>query len=171
MNRDRKAIARGLLAGAILSLAIAGMVSAYAGQVAATVQVSAPSGDQACGTPITVTATVEDTNGNLISGQTVTWSFQSGNISGDKILSTTSTTNNSGVATTQVEFACSAHSVRILAVAGEASGTVVVATSGKGLPRTDTAGVGTSSLTILLAAIAVLFGAGMILRRFATSRR
>lgn len=168
--RSRLTTVAALLGGALLALITTASAFGYAGQVAATVEVSAPSGPQACGTPITVTAVVQDVSGALIEGQPVTWSFVSGNLSGDTILTVTSTTNASGVATTRVQFACSPHSVTIGALADDANGTVVVATSGKGLPRTDVA-PSTSFLTIALAALAVLIGSGTILRRMALGRR
>lgn len=168
--RSRSTPLFGLLGGMLLAMIAVASVAAYAGQVAATVEVSGPSGAQACGTPITITAVIQDVDGNLIDGQPVAWSFVSGNLSGDKILDTSSTTDADGVATTQVEFACSPHSVTIGAVADASSGSVVVSTSGEGLPRTDTAPQSSMPL-MLLAALAVLIGSGTILRRFAADRR
>ena len=168
--RSRFTPLRGLAGGLLLSMVVAATVVAYAGQVAATVQVSAPSGAQPCGTPIVITAVVQENGGALIEGQPVAWSFSSGNVTGDTILTATSTTNASGVATTKVQFACSPHTVIIGAVADAVSGTVTVDVSGQALPRTDTAPT-SSFLVMLLAALAVLAGAGTILRRFATSRR
>jgi hypothetical protein len=170
--RNRVAPLGGLIGGVMLALVLAASVAAYAGQVAATVQVSGPSGPQACGTPITVTALVQETGGALVTGDPVAWSFVSGNVTGDRILSTPTNTNASGIASTTVQFACSPHSVVLGAMMGAASGTVAIAVSGKGLPRTDTLGGGTtSSLTMVLAGIAVLLGSAMILRRFAAARR
>lgn len=160
----------GLVAGLLLTLAFAATALGYAGQVAATVTVTGPAGLQACGTPVTLSARVQELGGAFIEGQPVTWSFISGNLAGDKILTTTSTTNADGVATTRVQFACSPHSVTIGAVADDASGTVVVGVSGEGLPSTDTVS-GTSFAAIALAALAVLLGSGMMLRRFALARR
>jgi hypothetical protein len=151
-------------------MVVAAAVVAYAGQVAATVQMSAPSGPQPCGTPITITAVVQETGGALIEDQPVDWSFVSGNVTGDTILTATSTTNASGVATTRVQFACSPHGVVLGATADDVTGTVAVTVSGEGLPRTDTAPA--SSLpAMLLAALAVIAGSGTILRRLASDRR
>ena len=58
----------------------------------------------------------------------------------------------------------------VAAVADAVTGTVVVQSSGKGLPRTDTA-PSSSFLAIALAALAVLVGSGAILRRMAMGRR
>ncbi|MCJ7712677.1 MAG: Ig-like domain-containing protein [Chloroflexi bacterium] len=168
--RDRTKRLAGLIAGTTLALALVTSVAAYAGQVAGTVEVSGPSGAQPCGTPLTVTALVQETGGALIEGQSVSWSFQSGNVSGDKVLTATSTTNASGVATSQIQLACSPHSVVLGAVADEITGTTTIASSGEGLPRTDTAPT-SSSLALLLAGMAVLVGAGMMLRRLALARR
>lgn len=168
--RTRLAAYGGFLGGLLLAAVLAATAFGYAGEVAATVEVSGPSGPQACNTPITITALIEDIDGNPIEGQPVTWSFVSGNVSGDTILDTTTTTNASGIATTQVQFACSPHSVTFQALADAATGTVVLAASGEALPRTDTAPA--SSLPAMaLAALAVLIGSGMILRRFAIGRR
>jgi len=160
----------GLLGGLVLAVFAAATVAAYSGQVAGTVEVSGPSGPQACNTPITITARIEDLAGDPIEGQPVEWSFESGNVAGDKILDTTTTTNSSGIATTQIQFACSPRSVTILATADDVSGSVLVATSGEGLPRTDTT-TQSSLPAILLAALAVLIGSRTILRRFASVRR
>ena len=161
---------RGIIAGAILSLAVAATVVGYAGQVAGTVSVSAPSGAQACGTPITITALVQETGGALIEGQPVDWAFASGNVTGDTIGTTPTTTNASGIATTTATFACSPHGVVLSATADQITGTVAVDVSGEALPRTDTAPA-TAFPAMLLAALAVVLGSGMILRRLATDRR
>jgi hypothetical protein len=168
--RNRTAPLAGLIGGLMLALALAATVAAYAGQVAATVEVTGPSGPQACGTPITVSALVQETGGALIEGQSVDWSFESGNVTGDSIIRATSTTNASGIASTTVQFACSPHSVVLNAVADETTGTATIAVSGEGLPRTDTAPA-SSSLGIALAALAVLVGSGMMLRRLALGNR
>jgi nitrous oxidase accessory protein NosD len=168
--RNHRSLVRGFLGGLLLTAVGVAAVAAYSGEVAGTVQVSAPSGLQACNTPITITANIEDIDGKPIEGQPVTWSFISGNVAGDTILDTSSTTNASGVATTQAQFACTAHSVTIGAVADAVSGTAVVALSGDGLPGTDTAPP-SSFVAIALAALAVLIGSATILRRVAADRR
>ena len=168
--RSRMAPLGALIGGVGLALVLAATVVGYAGQVAGTVEVSGPTGPQACGTPITVSAVIKETGtGALIEGQPVAWSFHSGNVAGDTIIAT-STTNANGVAKTTVTFACSPHTVVIWAVADEISGTTTIAVSGEGLPRTDTAPT-TSSIGLLVAGLAVLLGAGMMLRRLALARR
>jgi hypothetical protein len=168
--RSRLTAFFGLLGAFTIALIAAASVAAYSGEVAGTVEVSAPSGLQACNTPITLTARIEDVDGNAIAGQPVTWAFVDGNVAGDTILDTTTTTNGNGVATTQAQFACSARSVTISAVADDVSGTAVVALSGDGLPGTGTA-PGTSLPGIALAAFAVLIGSAAILRRVAVDPR
>ena len=168
--RRRLAPFGGLLGGLLLAAVVAATAIGYAGEVAATVEVSGPPGFQACNTPITITALIEDIDGKPIEGQPVTWSFVSGNVSGDTILDTTTTTNASGIATTQVQFACSPHSVVIGVQADDAFGSMVLGLSGEGLPRTDTAPA-SSFPAMILAALAVLIGSGTILRRFAIGRR
>lgn len=145
-------------------------VAAYAAEVAATVEASGPSGAQACGTPIAITSRVEDVAGRPIEGQPVEWSFLSGDVTGDTILDTNTTTNATGVASTQVQLACVPHTVTIQAMADLASGTLALTSSGEGLPRTDTA-LASSLPATVLAALAVIAGSGLILRRLAAERR
>lgn len=159
-----------LLGAVLLAVLTTATALAYAGEVAATVEVSGASGPQACDTPITITARVEDINGDPIDGQPVTWSFASGNVAGDTILDTETTTDVNGIATTQVQFACSPHSVTVEAQADDATGSGVLSSTGDGLPRTDTA-PGSTAPSMGLALIAVLLGGAMILRRFAAARR
>lgn len=168
--RSRFSPLGGLLGGLLLTMFAVASVAAYAGEVAATVEASGPSGPQACGTPITITSRVEDAAGSPIEGQPVEWSFLSGNVTGDTILDTNTTTNASGVATTQVQLACVPHTVTVQALADLATGTLALTSSGEGLPRTDTAPA--SNLpAIVLAALAVIAGSGLILRRLAADRR
>jgi hypothetical protein len=168
--RSRLSPLGGIFGGVLLALVAVGTVAGYAGQVVATVEVSAPTGPQLCGTSIAVSAFLQTTDGAVIDGRLVTWSFVSGNVTGDTIAQATSTTNASGIATSHVTLACSPHGVVLGAVSDEVSGTVTITTSGQGLPRTDT--VPASSFPMIaLAALAVLIGTGTILRRFATARR
>ena len=169
--RSRLAPLGALLGGMLLAGVLAATAFAYAGQVAATIQVSGPSGPQACNTPITITALIQDIDGKPIEGQPVTWSFLLGNIAGDTILDATTTTNASGIATTRVQFACSPRSVTIQALADDATGTMVLALSGAGAAADRHGRRLVASDGMLLAALAVLLGSGMMLRRFASRRR
>ena len=167
------AATRALAFGVLLAAVSSGLALGYAGQVAATVSVSGPSAQQSCGVQIAVSALVEDAQGSPISGQPVTWSFNSGSVSGDKLTSASASTGSTGVATTHAVLACTPHTVVIGAVADLVSGTVSVTTTGRGLPRTDVAAdTGTTSgIAVALAAVAVLLGAGIILRRLSANRR
>ncbi|MHB8958905.1 MAG: Ig-like domain-containing protein [Candidatus Limnocylindrales bacterium] len=162
--------ATAILGGSLLALVAAATVLAYSGQVAATVQVSSPAGPQACNTPITVTALIKDAAGSPISDQPVAWAFTSGNVTGDKVLVTPTTTNTSGIATTHIQLACSPHTLVLAATADESVGNTTIVASGKALPRTDTAPASTLP-TMLLAGLAVVAGMGLMLRRLAADRR
>ena len=160
-----------LAAGTALVLIVAGVALGYAGEVAATVSVTAPSGAQNCGVALKVSAEIQDVDGNLIADQPVIWGFISGNGAGDKFSPATGTTNHNGIATTYVTFGCGpAHSAVLGATADAASGTVVVQSNGKSLPRTDT-DPGNPGLSTLLAALAVVGGSGAILRRMSMGPR
>lgn len=160
-----------LAAGTALVLIVAGVAFGYAGEVAATVSVTAPSGAQNCGVALKVSAEIQDVDGNLIADQPVIWGFISGNGAGDKFSPATGTTNHNGIATTYVTFGCGpAHSAVLGATADAASGTVVVQSNGKSLPRTDVANT-SQYPSMALAAFAVLLGAGMMLRRLSLARR
>lgn len=173
-NTARMTRLSGMLGGLLLAMMVVGSVAAYQGEVAATVEGSGPAGPQPCNTPIKATMRVEDLDGKPIAGQTVTWSFASGNIAGDTILDTATLTNADGVATTRVRLACTPHTVIVQGDADLASGTLALQSSGEGLPRTDTAGAPTSVPALalaVLAVLAVLIGSGTILHRFAADRR
>ena len=104
--RQRNRLFVGVVAGAVLSLAAALSVLGYDGQVAATISVTGPAGNVSCGTTSTIHALVLDTLGAPDTAVAVDWTFNGGNIAGDNFSPTSSTTNSSGIATTQVTFAC-----------------------------------------------------------------
>ncbi|MHB8672269.1 MAG: hypothetical protein ACYDAK_01155 [Candidatus Limnocylindrales bacterium] len=182
----------GMVAGVVLSLAAAISVLGYAGQVPTTITVTGPAGNVSCGTTSNVQAFVQDTAGNPDTDQNVIWSFVSGNIVGDKISPTSTTTDSHGNTTTLVTFACpgkaslpaltaaivlgpllaaSDRIVTIQATAGSASGTISVTVAAGGLPSTSTVPAsGTSTVALLAAAFAVLFGSWIILRRISAAR-
>ena len=175
-QRSRMVIAAGVT-GLILWLAAAMAALGYLGQVAGTITLSGPAGNVSCGTTATVHAHVLDTNGNPFTGEVITWSFNGGNIAGDTFSPTSSTTDSSGNATTQVHFACPSSStksnrvVNIQAAAGEVVGSLTITVTVKGLPSTSTDPVGgTPTAAILAAALAVLLGGWIILRRVSTAR-
>jgi len=175
--RQRNRLLVGVMAGAVLSLAAALSVLGYGTAVAATISVTGPAGNQSCGTTSTVHALVLDTLGAPDTAVVVNWSFGGGNIAGDHFSPTSSTTNSSGIATTQVTWACPGSSttsnrvVTIDAATGEILGTITVTVTTKGLPSTSTdPASGTSTAAILAAAFAVLLGSWIILRRVSAAR-
>jgi len=174
----RNRLVVGVVTGMILSLAAALSVLAYDGQVAATVSVTGPAGNQSCGTTSTIHALVLDSLGAPDTDVVVDWTFTGGNIAGDHFSPTSSTTNSSGIATTQVTFACPGSSVKSNRVvhidattAVDISGSLAITVTVKGLPSTSTdpAG-GTSTLAVLAAAFAVIAGSWIILRRVSAAR-
>jgi hypothetical protein len=176
--RQRNRLVVGVVAGMVLSLAAALSVLAYGPQVAATISVSGPAGNQSCGTTSTLHALVLDTLGAPDTAVVVDWTFAGGSITGDHFTPNSSTTNSSGIATTQVTFACPGASVtsnRVVHIdattAVDIVGAIAVTVTVKGLPSTSTdpAG-GTSTLAILAAAFAVLLGSWIILRRVSATR-
>jgi hypothetical protein len=176
MHQRRRWLA-GVTAAAFLCLAAATAALGYSGQVAGTIALSGPAGNVSCGTSSTVHAHILDTNGNPFTGEIVIWSFNGGNISGDKFTPASSTTDSSGNATTSVTFACPSSSttsnrvVDIQGVSGEAVGSLAITVTVKGLPSTSTDPVGgTSTAAVLAAALAVLLGGWIILRRLSAAR-
>jgi hypothetical protein len=174
----------GGLAAIALALGSAGVVSAYAGQVAGSVEITV--GDVTCKQPISVTATVLDQEGRVIAGQEVAWAFTATPSSADTIIPSSSTTNVNGVATTTVTLACVPGNRHLRATADQVSGTAVFGlTEGQvlgvtGLPNTTTARPSVTSesgsMPVLLAATAlllalVLVGGGLKLRGRLSARR
>jgi hypothetical protein len=165
-------------ASVVFSLLAAASVMAYDGQVAATISVTGPAGNQSCGTTSTIHALVLDTGGAPDTAVVVSWTFAGGNIAGDHFSPTSSTTNSSGIATTQVTFACPGSSVtsnRLVHIdattAVDISGTLAVTVTVKGLPSTSTdPASGTSPFAVLAAAFAVIAGSWIILRRVSAAR-
>lgn len=158
------------LVGTGLALVMAATVFAYAGEVAGAVSVAPPSGTLACGTPLTVSATVLDAASSPIDGQPVDWTFTS-SVTGDTINTTPTTTNASGVATTTVTLACVVGDRIVTATADAISANAVLGITSAGLPRTSTvpdgSPFGNLPIATLFALLAMLVGGGIILRRFA----
>lgn len=162
------------LTGTVLALAMTATVFAYAGQVAGSVTVGGPSGVLKCGVALTVSATVLDGAGLPIEGQPVDWTFTSSPSTADKINSTPTTTNASGVATTTVTLACVAGNRTVTATADEVSAGAVLGITAAGLPRTSTldgSPLGDLPIGMILALLAVLAGGGIMVRRIAFSPR
>jgi hypothetical protein len=152
-------------------LTVAGVAFGYAGQVPVTIVVSAPTGDQPCGAPLKVSVLLQDHDNELVTEAPVVFSFVSGHGPGDIINPPSTMSDEAGIAITYVTLHCSPpHSVVLKATSGDVSGTVVIQTNGKSLPRTDT-DPSNPSLGTLLAALAVIGGSGAILRRLSTGPR
>lgn len=165
---------RSLAAAALLTLVMAATVAGYAGQVAATITATAVEDSVTCGTPITVSALIQDAADDPIGEQPVTWSLGLGAIAGDAITDTATDTNAQGIASTGIRLACGERrQVTVVISADDVEGSLVLQTDGQGLPRTDTTPLAddTALPGVLLAALAVLVGSGAILHRFATERR
>jgi hypothetical protein len=164
------------LAAVALALITSATAFGYAGEVAGAVTVAGPSGTLTCGVNITVTATVVDAAGKLIAGQPVAWVFTSTPSSADKINTTPTTTNASGVATTTVVLACVAGSRTIRATADAISTGAVLSVTAAGLPNTSTLPGETPAQNLpvigtLLAVLAMAAGGVLALRRISFSRR
>lgn len=168
---------RWLTGFAALTLAVlaAGTALGYAGEVAASVSVSRPSGTLKCNTNIKVTATILDAAGKPIAGQPVSWAWVPRVARGDVIKSTPTTTNANGVATTTVVIACVPGSRVLRATADAAKGQAILNMTAGGLPRTSTLAAGIPVtpdplLGTLLAVLALMAGGGLVLRGAVTRR-
>src|SRR5437762_3414142 len=110
---------------ALLAGILAPSVSAYQGQVAANVTVTGPAGTVTCGQGYDIAATVFDTNGAKIAGQTVTWSEIAKPLTAiDTIAPASSVTDVNGIAHTTVTFGPPDGSRTIRATADSAFGQV-----------------------------------------------
>ena len=164
------------LAAIALAFITAATAFGYAGEVAAEVTVAGPGGTLKCGVNIPLTATVLDADGKPIAGQPVAWSWVSRVSASDVIKSSPTTTNASGVASTNVFLACVPGSRRIRATADAVSGSAVLNVTAAGLPNTSTlpgetpAPQGLPIIGTLLAVLAIAAGGGLTLRRIARSR-
>src|SRR5450759_662374 len=126
------------LAAVALALITSATAFGWSGTGNGAVTVAGPGGTLICGDNITVTATVVDAAGKLIAGQPVAWSFTSTPSTADKINTTPTTTNASGVATTTVVLACVAGNRTITATADGVSAGAVLSVTATGLPNTST---------------------------------
>jgi len=164
------------LAAVALALITSATAFGYEYEVAGAVTVAGPGGTLTCGVNITVTATVVDAAGKLIAGQPVAWAFTSTPSTADKINTTPTTTNASGVATTTVVLACVAGSRTIRATADAVSAGAVLSVTAAGLPNTSTLPGETPAQNLpvigtLLAVLAMAAGGVLALRRISFSRR
>jgi len=163
------------LSAVLLALMMAATASGYTGQVAASITI-AVNDSSACGQPTTVTATVLDTGGKAVAGQSVDWALVTTLSSSDKVNKTPTTTNSSGVATTTVTLACVDGSRPVRATAGAVSAQAVLGVTVGGLPNTSTLPVGAPTgpgalLVATILALAFVTGGGLTLRRLAATNR
>ncbi len=162
-------------AAVALALVASATAFGYLGQVAAAVTIAGP-GTVVCGTDLTVTATITDSTGALVTDQAVAWSFTSSPSAADKILHTPTTTDANGVATTTVVLACVTGKRYLGAVAGAVSGSAVLGVTAAGLPNTSTLPAQVPaqdgpSIATLLAILAMAAGGVLVLRQVSFSRR
>lgn len=137
MKLGQRLAASGVAALLLLSVA-APAVMGYEGQVTHQVAVSGPAGTLACNTALTVTATVLDAGGNPVDNRAVVWTFGAGKVTGDQIVTASTTTNATGVATTTVKLACVVGNRTVIATSAPSSGQVVLGITATGLPPTST---------------------------------
>ena len=160
----------------LLTLTMAATAFAYNETTPGSITVTAQG---ACSATFTLTATVLDANGAPVVGQSVAWTFVTVQSTRDRINSTPTTTEPSGVTTTTVTLASVRGARKIRATAGDVSGTVVLNPSYEGcggvLPSTSTLPVDTAPgqgtpLLAMLFALAFATGGGLTLRRLASTR-
>ena len=132
-------------------------------------------GTVTCGAGLTLTATLVDTNGAPVSGQSVAWSFVTSPSASDTITQTPTATNSKGVATTTLTLGPLGGTRTIRATAGTVIATAVLSPSCAGavLPITSTLPAQTRgqapSLVLVLLAVAFAVGGGLIVRRLAST--
>ena len=137
MKLGHRFAASGVAALLLLSV-VAPAVMGYAGQVANQITVAGPSGTLVCNTNLTVTATVLDAGGNPVDNRAVVWTFGAGKVTGDQIVTASTTTNATGVATTTVKLACVVGNRTVIATSAPSTGQVVLGITATGLPPTGT---------------------------------
>jgi hypothetical protein len=126
-------------AAALLLLSVAAPAAfAYEGQVAQQVTVAGPAGTLSCNMALTVTATVLDAGGKPVDNRAIAWTFGAGKVTGDQIVTASTTTNATGVATTTVKLACVVGNRTVIATADASSGQAVLGITATGLPPTGT---------------------------------
>lgn len=154
----------GALAAVTLSMAGATVALGYAGEVAGSVEVGVV-GTVTCEAPVTVTATIMDADGKVISEQPVDWELVSSPSDDDVINTTPTTTDVEGVATTTVDLACVAGDRVIRATADDVSAEAVLSLGAAGLPNTSTAPSTPFVLALVVAVMAAVVGTAIALRR------
>jgi hypothetical protein len=157
-------------AGLLLLSVAASAAIAYEGQIPNQVTVAGPAGILSCNKALTVTATVLDASANPVDNQAVVWTFGGGQHTGDQIVTPSTMTNASGVATTTVKLACIVGNRTIVATADPASGQVVLGITQTGLPPTSTDPGSTPLWPYVLVFLAIGLACIMIGRRVLQGR-
>lgn len=158
-------------AAALLLLSVAASAAfAYLGQVPNQITVAGPAGTLVCNTALTLEATVLDAGGNPVDNQAVVWSFGAGQVTGDQIVTSSTITNASGVATTTVKLACVVGNRTIVATDAPASGQIVLGITATGLPPTSTDPGSTPVWPYALALLGICLACFMIGRRVLQGR-
>jgi hypothetical protein len=163
-------LAVGSAAALLLLCVVAPAAFTYPGQIAQQVAVAGPAGVLSCNTNLTVKATVLDAAGTPVDNQTVVWTFGVGKLAGDTIVTPTTTTNASGVATATVKLACVVGNRTIVAADAPSAGQVVLGITAVGLPPTGTVEPTTPLWAYGLAALGVLLAAFIVGRRVLQGR-
>ena len=172
---------RTLWVATLAAMAVVLMTSAtafgYSGSNEEAITVSAPH-PVACGATVTVTATILDSAGKPVVGQSVVWSFATSPDAKDSISPTPMSTNSNGVATTKVTFDRVSGPRHVRATAGAFSATAVVTPecSGGVLPNTSTLPGDAPSQqaplgALAIAALTLVFVGGHGIRRLASAHR
>jgi hypothetical protein len=138
---------------------------AYEGQVTHQITVAGPAGTLLCKTSLTVTATVLDALGNPVDNRAVVWTFGAGMVTGDQVVTVSTMTNATGVATTTVKLACVVGNRTIIATSEPSTGQVVLGITAIGLPPTGTTPPETTPLWAYAMAVLAICGASFLVGR------
>jgi hypothetical protein len=175
MKGTIRRVSRALLAGGLLSVLIASVALAYAGEVAAQVVLSGSGGTGgstvSCDKDAVITARVMDNTGKPIEGQPVHFELTVSQSADDRVDPEDTVTDANGDARTTVSFGAAegAREIEVSMPDGDpATGSIVIRCAG-GLPPTSTASIGSGTSTppwsMALAAAAVLLGSVLMVRR------
>ena len=175
MSRRLFARLAGMLAAGLIVLAGPAGALGLVGGVAATIEATAPA-TATSGVPFPVCGTVMGTPTGIestmvpLEGKTAHWT--STTTAGTVTMAPPNTiTDASGLTCTKATIVCEACSVTLMAAVESARGTAIVEVMGAGLPNTTATESPLAAAPTVLAALAVIVGASLILRRVLASRR
>ena len=182
-----KRLVTALLTGMCLVVLMAGAVAAYDVPIDNQVTISG-----ACPSGENLRATVVNSNGQPVAGQTVTWTISSSPSAGDTLRDTSTTTDANGVTTNSIDVDTAVTGKRVITVttgdasakialngkrvitvtagvitvtAGDASARIELNCGTGGLPRTDTAPASTMPIVMSALLAVILFAAAGLVRR------